>query len=249
MARFDLARHRGLLVREALPRYGTLGTLAFAYLHGSLVRGYTDDADLDVIAVWADPAVPTTRAAIVAGLDERRPPAPSVVDYRDVHLDRFVLAGQEYNVGHHALPDFRALVAAALAGRPPPGARVPTPHALAAGFRAAELLADPTGAGAELQRAVATFPPHLKEQARRIVRSRREGVLTELRTFAAREDWFAFHCALVAVTRAALQVLFAVNGEYYPGDKWLRQALARLGVAPRPRASPPWRRCCASPTR
>lgn len=65
MARFDLARHRGRLVREVLPRYGTLGPLAFAYLQGSLVRGDTDDADLDVIAVWADPAVPTARAAVV----------------------------------------------------------------------------------------------------------------------------------------------------------------------------------------
>jgi hypothetical protein len=126
MATFDFARHRTLLLQGVFTRYAELGTVAFAYLQGSLVSGYTDAADLDVIAVWDAQQVPTNRAAVVSDLDARDPSGSSVVDYRDVHLDRFVLAGQEYNVGHHALPDFRALVA---------------------GFRGAEMLLDDRGLG------------------------------------------------------------------------------------------------------
>lgn len=233
MARFDLARHRDLLQQEVFPRYEALGIpLAFAYLQGSLVSGYTDTADLDIIAVWDAPAAPADRAGVASSLDERQPPAASVVDYRDVHLDRFLLAAQEYNVAHHVLPDFRAMVAAALEGRPLPGDRVLSPFTLVAGFRSAELLADPAGAGAELRAAVARVPPRLKEQARHALRHHTPRQLTELRTHAERADWFAFDCALITVTRTALQALFALHDEYYPGDKWLRQAMRRAGMAP-----------------
>lgn len=232
MATFDLTRHRDLLLREVFPRYAGLGALVFAYLQGSLVSGYTDAGDLDVIAVWDEQQVPTNRAAVVSGLDARDPPASSVVDYRDVHLDRFVLAGQEYNVGHHALPDFRALVGAALDGRQLPGEGVLNPQALVAGFRGTEMLLDERGIGAELMAAVATFPPRLKEQARHALRNRTAGMLTDLRKYAAQEDWFAFQWALVAALRTALQILFAVNEAYYPDDKWLRRAMLRGGFPP-----------------
>jgi hypothetical protein len=78
---------------------GRSARLPFPARRGPLVSGYTHQADLDVIFVWHQPEVPVDvrRAAVVACLDERQPGAPFVVDYWDVHLDRFVLAGQEYN--------------------------------------------------------------------------------------------------------------------------------------------------------
>jgi hypothetical protein len=48
VTRFDLGAHRALWLRHVLPRYGALGTLAFAYAQGSLVSGHTDEADRDV---------------------------------------------------------------------------------------------------------------------------------------------------------------------------------------------------------
>lgn len=137
-----------------LPRYAALAPLAFAYMQGSVVRGFTERADLDVIAVWDAPAVPTDRAALVDGLDERRPPAATVVDYRDVHLDRFVFGGQEYNIGHHTLAEYRALLSAAMEGRELPGERIIGPLTLVFGLSTAELLVDTGGSGRALQAAV-----------------------------------------------------------------------------------------------
>jgi hypothetical protein len=207
MTRFDLSAHRDRLLRQVLPRYEALGPLAFAYAQGSLVSGYTDEADLDVIIVWHQPEVPADgrRAAVVARLDERQPGAPFVVDYRDVRLDRFVLAGQEYSIGHHALPDFAAVVDAVLAGREPANARVLNPLTLVSGFRYGELLADPDGHAARLLDALAPFPPALAAATRRHLRNNRATWLADLQKFAARGDGLAFHDTLVAAARAALR--------------------------------------------
>ena len=235
MTRFDLSAHRDRLLRQVLPRYEALGPLAFAYAQGSLVSGYTDEADLDVIIVWHQPEVPADgrRAAVVARLDERQPGAPFVVDYRDVRLDRFVLAGQEYSIGHHALPDFAAVVDAVLAGREPANARVLNPLTLVSGFRYGELLADPDGHAARLLDALAPFPPALAAATRRHLRNNRATWLADLQKFAARGDGLAFHDTLVAAARAALQALFAAHEVYFPGDKWLRPAMVRFGVGER----------------
>ncbi len=70
MSRFDLGAHCNLLVSHVVPEYARLGTLAWAHAQGSLVLGYTDESDLDVILVWDAPDVPTGRDPVAAGLDE-----------------------------------------------------------------------------------------------------------------------------------------------------------------------------------
>src|SRR5713226_8932749 len=94
--------------QQLLPAYEPLGSLALVYLLGSLVSGYTEDADLDIMMVWDDPDVPAAslRESLVARLDEQQCISPFVVDYRDIHLERYVIAGQEYNVAHLTLASF-----------------------------------------------------------------------------------------------------------------------------------------------
>jgi hypothetical protein len=48
---------------------------------GSLVSGYTDRADLDLVLVWDQPAVPADREGLVAQLDQRQPATPFVVGF------------------------------------------------------------------------------------------------------------------------------------------------------------------------
>src|SRR6266542_309203 len=69
--------------------------------------------------VWDGPDVPTAaqRALLVARFDEQERSQPFVVDYHDVHLERFVIAGQEYNLAHLPLAAWQAMIQAILDGR------------------------------------------------------------------------------------------------------------------------------------
>ncbi|GEM_PF-6360607 len=226
----DLDPHRARLLERVLPAYEQLGTLAFAYWQGSLVSGYTDQSDLDVILVWDTPDAPTGREGVVATLDEEGRQPPFVVDYMDVHLDRFVMAQQEYNVGHWSLPASRDAVQTVLTGRERPGPGVL--HALTAvsGFWSGQLLFDPAQEGVALHRALRAFPLVLQEQSIHVVRNHRAAYLADVRKFAERRDWFMFHSVLVTAVRASLQALFAAHRVYYPGDKWLREAIRKHGL-------------------
>ena len=125
---FDLDAHRGLLLSRVLPAYAPLGTLAWAHAQGSLVLGYTDRSDLDVVLVWEAPEVPTGREPVVAQFDEREREFPEVIDYRDIHLDRFVIAGQEYELAHYTLARFELLMESVRRGAAGPAGRSSTPR-------------------------------------------------------------------------------------------------------------------------
>jgi hypothetical protein len=231
---FDLARHRRILEEQALPRYERLGSLAFTYLQGSLVSGYTERADLDVIMLWDQPEVPTgpARQEIVGQLDERKPGTPFVVDCEDIHLERWVIAGQEYNLAHQTLSQFQGMVRAVLDARAE-ASQILDPLTAVSGFYYGELLVDHAGHGEQAKEALRRFPAALKSETARRARGHRETSLTHLRTFAERADWLMFHADLIGAVRMVLQALFAAEEVYYPGDKWLRQAIVRFGLGPR----------------
>jgi hypothetical protein len=232
MSRIDLAPHRELLLGCVLPAYARLGTLAFAHLHGSLVSGYTDQSDLDVVLVWDAADVPSDRGAIVERLDERRREFPESIDHQDIHIDRFFIGGQEYEVVHHTLGGFSQNINWVRTGGGDPGNQVVRAQELAAGLRHATFLTDARGQGHALQESLVAFPEHLKTRAVRVAQSNRERYLNELRTYARREDWFPFHSALGSRTRSALQALFAQREVYWTGDKWRRAAMVRFGFEP-----------------
>src|SRR6266852_630874 len=50
--------HRTILRQQVLPAYERLGSLRLVYLLGSLVSGYTDQTDLDLMMVWESSDVP-----------------------------------------------------------------------------------------------------------------------------------------------------------------------------------------------
>ncbi len=103
---------RTTLRERLLPAYEPLGQLTLVYLLGSLAAGYTEDADLDLMMVWDGAEVPAAsqREPLVARLDERPGVSPFVVDYRDIHLERYVIDDQEYNVTHQTLTSFESLL-------------------------------------------------------------------------------------------------------------------------------------------
>ncbi len=225
-----LEAYRNTVQQQLLPAYESLGRLTLVYLLGSLVSGYTEDADLDLMMVWDDADVPAAslREPLVAGLDERQGISPFVVDYRDIHLERYVIDSQEYNVAHLTLTSFEAMLQSILDGRRDNIERVLDPLLATAGFAYGELVLDQKGLGQQWKNRLSTFPPMVKRECRRAVLAHRQAFLTDLRTLMRRADWFKFHCILVEAVRTTLRALFALHEVYYPGDKWLRQSILRF---------------------
>lgn len=60
-----------------------------------------------MILAWGLEALPRGREQIVSRLDERNLRSPSVVDHRDINIDRFVIDNQEFNIGHATPAGFR----------------------------------------------------------------------------------------------------------------------------------------------
>ena len=139
-----LEEYRNILRQQVLPAYEPLGQLSLVYLLGSLVSGYTEDADLDLMMVWNDADVPagSLREPLVSHLDERQGVSPFVVDYRDIHLERYVIAGQEYNIAHQTQVSFEAMLHSILGGRRDGTERVLDPLVATAGFYYGELVLD-----------------------------------------------------------------------------------------------------------
>ena len=227
-----LETHRTTLREKLLPAYEPLGQLTLVYLLGSLASGYTEDADLDIMMVWDDAEVPAAsqRELLVVRADERQGVSPFVVDYRDIHLERYVIAGQEYNVAHQPQASFEAMLQSIVNGRRDGTEGVLDPLVAIAGFAYGELVLDREGLGQQWKSRLSTFPSVIKQECRRVVLAHRQAYLTDLATLMRRADWFKFHCILVEAVRTTLRALFALHEVYYPGDKWLRQAILRFGL-------------------
>jgi hypothetical protein len=227
-----LDEYRTTLRQRVLPGYDRLGSLTLVYLLGSLVSGYADDADLDIMLVWDEPDVPAAaqREPLVARFDEQERSQPFVVDYHDIHLERFVIAAQEYNLAHLPLAAWQTMIQAILDGQLDRSERVLDPLVATAGFYYGVLVLDRQGVGQQIKARLRSFPAAVKQECRRAVLARRQAYLADLQTLAAREDWFKFHCILVEAVRLTVRALFSLHEVYYPGDKWLRQAIVRFGL-------------------
>src|SRR5947199_4983233 len=142
--------------------------------------------------VWDDPDVPAAslREPLVARFDERERSQPFVVDYHDIHLERYVIAGQEYNVAHLPLASFQAMIQSVVDGTWNRTDWRLNPLVATAGFYAGELVLDRAGIGQQFKTRLSSFPAALKQESRRVIQARQQGYLTDLRTYAQRADWF-----------------------------------------------------------
>ena len=155
-------------------------------------------------------------------LDERPGIPPFVVDHHDIHLERYVLAGQEYNVAHQTRVSFEAMLQVILDGKRDGTDRVLDPLVATAGFAYGELVWDREGLGRQWKNRLNPFPPVVKRECVRSLLAHRQAHLTDLTTLMKRADWFKFHCPLVEALRTTMRALFALHEVYYLGDKWLK---------------------------
>ena len=171
-----LEEYGNTLRQQVLPLYEPLGRLALVYLLGSLASGYTEEADLDIMMVWDDANVPAAslREPLVSHFDERPGIPPFVVDYRDIHLERYVIAGQEYHVAHQTRVSFEAMLQVILDGKRDGTDRVLDPLVATADFAYGELVWDREGLGKPWKNRLNTFPPVVKRECVRAVLAHRQ---------------------------------------------------------------------------
>jgi hypothetical protein len=164
-----------------------LGTEALVYGQGSLVSGYTDHADLDVV-IW-DGDVPGERGAWVSSLHDDGATVPFTNEDERLALDRFVRRGQEFNLSHHPMAWFDRMVAVDLDG--PTLARDIRQLQVRSGFVRGIVMHDrlAVGTAAERQVGIETLPDRLCAEACRAAINDWAHAEGELHKARQREDW------------------------------------------------------------
>ena len=214
-----------MFTRDVLPVCSSHGTVALAYAQGSLVSGYTDAADLDVVLVWDEP-IPTRRQWL-ALLHTRSDAAFFTHDALDLAIDRLWIGEQEFNLGHHSLERWlhhlRTNDGVALASDL-------TALQVRSGFVRGLVLHDPSGRAGEWHETARVVPDGLVEEARRRARNDWAYASGELAKAASRADHLVFTTVLGQTIVRQLVAVFAAAGWPYPGLKWVRQVMVGAGL-------------------
>jgi hypothetical protein len=142
------------VIETVIPAYKQLGSVLFTYAQGSLVEGYADEADLDLMMVWAaGPPDGTARRGLRLG---DQAPDPSFFDQPGFVLDRFWLSGQQVDLKHVTIGEVTDWVEQVEAGAGTRG--YPMPVIALHGLSHGDLLDDPEGRGNELQTRIGPIP-------------------------------------------------------------------------------------------
>ncbi len=217
------------IAARILPRYHDLGGLRCAYGQGSLVMGFAEDADLDLVLVW-DRATPPAIAARPAPQLNEGPRAAEQFHEPGFCLDHFWIGGREVDVSHLTGATFDAWLALVRAGSGWTPQTYPQPLAAIAGFAYGTLLLDTSGAGAAARRRVAAFPPALATNARALLSERLPGYRANLDACARRDDGWLCHTILDGAMRDCCVAWFAAHGRYLPFHKRLHHWIARFAL-------------------
>lgn len=211
--------------RDLVEWYRSVGDVEFAFAAGSLVEGFTEDADLDLTFVWTQ-AAPAADGRLPAHKSDSAP-TPQQFQEPNFNLDRFWAEGQQFDVKHVALDEFLLWVEGVDAGRGFTGYPMPVivMHALTTGVvvfdeqRLASELRDrltPPGDGYVMSSMDRWF-------------SARRGYLDELEKAVERGDGLLFDGLAVEAVRLAFIAWFAGQGRYWPHEKRLSVRLRRMG--------------------
>ena len=217
------------LVRSRIiPAYQAVGELGFAFVQGSLVSGYTDRADLDLVLVWrTDP--PRADARPVETVNDGARPYETYDDPGFV-LDRFWMDGQEFGVKHETEAEIDRWITAVRGGAGWKGPAYPRPLAAVAGFFYGIVVHDPSGRAVSIRDDLDTFPEELVERSRDAVAMQMPGYLELLRGCAERGDGLLFHELLAEAVKILLVGWFSSHHVYMPHEKWLARAIDLHGL-------------------
>lgn len=210
---------------ELIAWYQGLAELGFAYAAGSLVEGFTDDADLDLTFVWTDNVPPADTRLPTPLLDPE--PAPQTYEQPNFNLDRIWAHEQQFDIKHVTVADVEAWIGEIESGSGFDGYPMPAivMHALTNGV----VLCDNERSLPQLWDRVASPPAAYRTSAADRWASSRAQYTEELRRCVHRGDGMLMHELTFQMVRTAFIAWFATHGEYWPHEKRLGTRLERMG--------------------
>lgn len=226
-----LARLLPFVHQRVIPAYGAAGDLAFVYAQGSLVAGYTSEADLDLVLVWQAGPPSTSRRPVSLLNDGARP--YQTYDERGFVVDRFWAGGQEFSLKHETTEELGRWISVVRGGRGWQESEYPRPLAAVSGFRYGTVLHDPAGEAGRLLGQLDAFPNDLVRLSREAVVAQMPSYEAELHRCAQRGDGLLLHELLTKAMKTLLVAWFSAHAVYMPHEKWLARSIQRHGLDPR----------------
>lgn len=100
-------------------------------------------------------------------------------------------------------------------------------------IRSCRVLYDRTGEIRRLKALVEVYPKRLRDETLRYYHSDAETLCAvKLRQAVERDDAYLFNACVARILRSVVIVIFTLNDEYYPGDKWNEKYLEKFQVKP-----------------
>jgi hypothetical protein len=205
-----------------------LGDVACAWGQGSVVSGFAESGDIDVVVAWRD-TVPA-REQVLRRFHDSTEVELSYVHRPPWHLDRVFCGAEELNFAHHQLGLVEHWIR-----RPATDPRQLAWDLNNMGFLNGILHGVPLEGEAlvgDWMSELRSLPTEFVAEAREKLQSRCAGAVEELRKAARRQDRLVYFHLLVEVVRDAMIHAFAAAGSWYPSDKWLVRWATDAGVDP-----------------
>jgi predicted nucleotidyltransferase len=226
----------GALLARLLAGFATLPGLAGMLLIGSGARGWADYfSDLDLLCVW-DPAPDRPRRyPLLRELAEQERSAPQLLRFERLELDRLRMGRREVELVHLGLPALEALVTAVV-DRLEVERYAPDRYGFWAPLSWLQT-GVPLDVGDDRLRALRERTAQLSDPlVEKLIAQQfaalKLPVLYHLQKAALRGDGLFLHSILDDIVGHLLRALFAFNGRFFPGARWLQQELAGLRYQP-----------------
>ncbi len=210
--------------------------LAGMALIGSAARGLADYfSDLDFLLLWEPVPDRLHRNVILRTLPDADIPSLQFRRHEHLHIDRLRVGGRELECMHVEFHLIERLVTqvcdqASLAGYYPDRYGLWSPLAW---LQQGVMLAEGDGRLRQLRAMIDPMPDELScKLIAQSFAALKLPLLYHLHKAAMRADFFFLQDTLSDITDQLLHIVFALNGRFYPGRRWLTAELATLPLCP-----------------
>ncbi|HEY8456420.1 MAG TPA: DUF4037 domain-containing protein [Actinopolymorphaceae bacterium] len=215
------------IAHKVAEAYQELDGLAYAYAHGPVIAGFTNDSDLDVVVVWED-EIPRYRSPVLGRLHNGSG-KPAQHDYPGLSFDRLRIGDQQVEVAHKNHKMVEGWIGDVQAGWGWEDSDSSMSLYSVAGLAYGRVFVGESRA-AEVREELTPFPQLLVERTRAVLEAELPSYERDLTSAARRGDGLLFHELLSKVLRHALVTWFSAEHRYCPHPRWLQQWATRFGM-------------------
>lgn len=187
-------------------------------------------ADFDLAYVWENSAIPIDRDQIVNKLNNTKDYDYMVVNYKNVHLDRFMLGNQEYNILHKTLDIFNKNIVDIKKGENIYSDGVLKPLISVSSFYYGQILFDPDKILEKVKIDLDNFPKIIKKTTYQKLENKKSKSIPQIKIYAKHNDIYMFYKEILILLELFTIAYFSKNEIYYPGMKWFKGYLKKFNL-------------------